>query len=184
MATPRDIRRLALVALYQLDARGDDDTEAIQANIEQGDLPDTDGPLFVDTREPFTAGDRGKAFNLAKAAYDNTAVADRDLLGLTPDWPPHRQAAIDRAILRLAHHEMSSGRTPAKVAINEAVELAKAFSTERSPTFINGVLGKLMKVLGISVPAGDAADAPTEPATTDPAVTPLSLGGADDLPNT
>ncbi len=47
---------------------------------------------------------------------------------------------MDRAILRLAHYEIVSGVTPAKVAVNEAVELASLFSTEKSPSFINGLL--------------------------------------------
>lgn len=182
MATPRDIRRLALVALYQLDARGESDSEAIRESIEHGDLMAEETPLFVDTREPFTTRDRTKAFEWGAEAFKNAPKADFDLRDLTPDWPPHRQAAIDRAILRLAHYEMSSGRTPPKVAINEAVELAKAFSTERSPTFINGVLGKLMKNLGLGVAAEtEALDTPK--AEDDAAgITPLSLGGADDLP--
>ncbi|MBZ0172227.1 MAG: transcription antitermination protein NusB, partial [Phycisphaerales bacterium] len=101
------------------------------------------------------------------------ADADAEFEALAPDWPPRRQAAIDRAILRLGHFEMVSGRTPPKVVVNESVELAKAFSTDRSPAFINGLLGKVLKrVLGSAEPAptlddGEHAD-----------VTPLHLGGA------
>ena len=66
---------------------------------------------------------------------------------LTPEWPIHRQPVVDRSLLRLAYYEMISGRTPPKVVINEAVELAKEFSTEKSPMFINGVLDKLYRQL-------------------------------------
>ena len=66
---------------------------------------------------------------------------------LAPDWPTHRQPPLDRAILRLAHYEMTSGHAPIKVAINEAVELAKNYCAERSPPFINGVLDKMARCL-------------------------------------
>ena len=52
---------------------------------------------------------------------------------------------MDRAILRLAQHEIAHGESPPKAVVNEAVELAKAFSTENSPAFINAVLGKVLK---------------------------------------
>jgi len=60
-----------------------------------------------------------------------------------PDWPVQQLAPIDRSILRLALYELgaSDGTTPPKVAINEAVELAKAFGGDSSPRFVNGVLG-------------------------------------------
>jgi len=64
---------------------------------------------------------------------------------LSPDWPTHRQPVVDRNILRLAYFEIVSGAAPPKVAINEAVELAREFSTEKSPAFVNGVLDKIMK---------------------------------------
>jgi N utilization substance protein B len=67
------------------------------------------------------------------------------MLKLAPDWPAHRQGAVDRCILRIAHYEMTSGRTPPKVAVNEAVELAKEFGSERSPAFVNGLLDKVLK---------------------------------------
>ena len=52
---------------------------------------------------------------------------------------------VDRNLLRLAYHEMHSKKTPPKVAINEAVELAKEFGGERSPGFVNAVLDKVMR---------------------------------------
>ena len=57
----------------------------------------------------------------------------------------HRQPPVDRAILRLAHHEIVTGIVPAKIAINEAVDLAKTFGAENSPSFVNGVLDKMAK---------------------------------------
>jgi len=181
MATPRDIRRLALVVLYQLDARAGEDAEDIRSSIDEvisksldEDLADDEGTLFVTPAEPFREKDRSSAYELAVGAYGARDGADNEFEELAPEWPPRRQAAIDRAILRLAHYEMVSGRTPAKVAVNEAVELAKSFSTDRSPAFINGLLGKVLKrVLGSAepLPAVDEG-APTDATT-------LHLGGAD-----
>ncbi len=130
MATPRDIRRLAFQTLYQLDARPGD-----AATIK----------ISLDNAEDFSAGERTKAFALAEAAHAQRSKCDRELEVLAPTWPARRQAAVDRAILRLAHYEIVSGCTPAKVAVNEAVELAKSFSTEKSPGFINGLLDKVLK---------------------------------------
>ena len=75
MATPRDIRRLALLALYQLDARGDADAEWVRAAIEPTEELLEEGPVFVDTREPFTARDRERAFELATRAFGGREAA-------------------------------------------------------------------------------------------------------------
>ena len=61
-----------------------------------------------------------------------------------PEWPLDQVAIVDRNILRIALWEFAvNGDTPIKVAINEAVELAKTFGSDSSPRFINGVLGSL-----------------------------------------
>jgi N utilization substance protein B len=63
-----------------------------------------------------------------------------------PEWPLEQMAYIDRNILRMALFEFAiDGRTPVKVAINEAVELAKIFGSDSAPRFINGVLGALVE---------------------------------------
>jgi transcription antitermination protein NusB len=131
MASARELRRLAFQALFQLDARGVKDAREIREAIE---------PL-----EEYTTEEKDRAFELAVGAYDDREAADRAMQELAPTWPAHRQAAVDRAILRLAHFEMTSGRTHPKIAVNEAVELAKEFSTDRSPAFVNGLLDKVLK---------------------------------------
>ncbi len=153
-ATLTDIRRLALIALFQLDATKGGEPEAIKAGLSDAALLDEDHAIFDEETEPFTDNEVNKAFDLASGAWDHRAAADKETAELAPEWPPSRQAAVDRAILRLAHYEMTSGRVSPKIAVNEAVELAKAFSTEKSPAFINGVLGKVLK----RVLAGDAGD--------------------------
>jgi len=135
MATPRDIRRLALQALFQLDTR-DGDAEAVNESTALG---------AAETKTNYTDADIENACDLAAAAYGAREVADAAVCALAPTWPASRQPAIDRAILRLAHYEMTTGLTPPKSAVNEAIELAKVFSTDRSPAFINGVLDKILK---------------------------------------
>jgi N utilization substance protein B len=131
MATAREIRRLAFQALFQLDARHTDDLDSIRASLNPAGS--------------FSEEEQQRALDLALAAFEARAASDAEMETLAPTWPAHRQAAVDRAILRLAHHEMTSGRVPPKVVVNEAVELAKEFSTEKSPAFVNGLLDKVLK---------------------------------------
>jgi transcription antitermination protein NusB len=63
------------------------------------------------------------------------------------NWRPERMALIDRAILRMAAWELREGKTPAKVVVNEAVELAKTFSSQEATAFVNGVLDSLLKAI-------------------------------------
>jgi len=129
----RDIRRLAMQILYQLDVRGKEDAKLIQDGLPQG---------------PDKSKVQDAAFELAQAAWADHEAADKVFTELAPQWPSHRQPPVDRAILRLAYHEIASGRIPVKVAINEAVELAKKFGGEQSFSFINGVLDKMAKRIG------------------------------------
>ncbi len=72
--------------------------------------------------------------------YQNTL--DEFITSFAPDWPLDQVAAIDRNLLRIALWEIAVyQKTPIKVVINEAVELAKKYGAEGSPRFINGVLG-------------------------------------------
>lgn len=135
MPTPRDIRRLAMQLLYQIDVRGEADLPAIVEALEE----DEEG---FDDHET-----RAQAIELAESAWSSRATADDLVAQLAPDWPTHRQPPVDRAILRLACFEMQSGRTPVKIAINEAVELAKHYAAQTSSAFINGVLDKIAKQL-------------------------------------
>jgi N utilization substance protein B len=132
MPAARDIRRCALQALYQFDSGNAETPEVVRQSLEDS---------------PGGAAAHGDGFQLAVLAWAARVEADAAVATLTPDWPTHRQPVIDRNILRLAHFEMASGRTPPKVVINEAVELAREFSTDKSPMFINGVLDRIYKSL-------------------------------------
>lgn len=136
MAMPRDIRRLAFQALFQLDARGEGEAESIRAVLRE--IGDEDPAEFSEK-------EMERAFALAVEAYRGRREADEESSRLAPTWPAHRQPAVDRAIIRLAHHEMTTGEVNPKIAVNEAVELAKRYSTEKSPSFVNGVLDKILK---------------------------------------
>jgi len=143
MAMPRDVRRLALLVLYQLDARGEGDLESIRASVEDPAALADEGPVAVDGE--FRKPEIEKAVELGLGAFRAHKAADAEMLTLAPDWPAHRQAALDRAVLRLAHFEITTGRVDPKIAVNEAVELAKAFGTDKSPAFVNALLDKVLK---------------------------------------
>lgn len=80
------------------------------------------------------------------AAHDTTAL-DELISKHAKNWRLERLAAIDRAILRLALHEMRATETPVKVVINEAVNLAKKFSSDDAGKFVNGILEGYRKTL-------------------------------------
>ena len=86
------------------------------------------------------------ARSLVQGVEDRRAEIDEMLQAVSQRWKLSRMPGVDRNILRLACHEMifSQGEVPPKVAINEAVELAKRFGSGDSPSFINGVLDSLM----------------------------------------
>lgn len=129
--------------LYQIDVRGQDDRPAILESLADG----PDNPAIA-----------AEAYDLACAAWQSHVDADAAFAELAPNWPTYRQPPVDRAILRLAYHELTTGRAPLKVVINEAVELAKSFSTEQSPVFVNGVLDKAARRLNLPPTAAGAGE--------------------------
>ncbi|MCA9295407.1 MAG: transcription antitermination factor NusB [Phycisphaerales bacterium] len=131
MSAPRDVRRCALQALYQFDVGNADDLNIVRESLEGA-------PGDEKTHE--------RGLELAQEAWGMREAADAAFAPLTPEWPVYRQPIIDRSLLRLAYFEMMSRRTPPKVMINEAIELAREYSTEKSPMFINGVLDKLYRL--------------------------------------
>ena len=84
--------------------------------------------------------------HLVNGVIDHHTVLDVFIHRHAPEWPLAQMAYIDRNILRMALFEFAvDGQTPVKVAINEAVELAKTFGSDSAPRFINGVLGTLVE---------------------------------------
>ncbi len=94
-------------------------------------------------------GDTEFVYNLARKVRENAETLDKVLAPLAPEWPIEAIAAIDRNVLRMGLYELSECREtiPPKVAINEAVELAKEFGSENSSKFVNGVLGTAYRKL-------------------------------------
>ena len=87
------------------------------------------------------------AEELFEGAVAEVAALDRIVDKLADNWRLERLAAIDRSILRLAIYEMRLAATPPKVVIDEALELAKKFSSAESPAFLNGILDAAFKSL-------------------------------------
>lgn len=87
--------------------------------------------------------------DLVSGVLENQAAIDEQIRPLAPEWPLEQIARIDRNILRLGLYELlhRAEQVPPKVAINEAVELAKAFGSDNSSKFINGVLGTAFRTL-------------------------------------
>ena len=95
-----------------------------------------DQPLEADLNE--------FAQSLVAGVVATAPTLDRLIQQYAPEWPLDQMALIDRNILRIAIWEFAAGQhTPIKVAINEAVELAKLYGSDSAPRFINGVLGAL-----------------------------------------
>jgi len=126
----RKVRELAMQILYTWDAHGQaDDAMASQITHDGSDDPTT----------------RQRAVDMAKGAWEQRVTTDNWVERLAPQWPPRRQPWVDRNLLRLAVWELTNTATPPKVVLDEAIELAKAFSTEQSSAFINGVLDAVLK---------------------------------------
>ena len=88
---------------------------------------------------------------LANQLFESTVAGAAELDALVAahakNWRLERMAVIDRAILRLAAWELRAGKTPSKVVLDEAVELAKTFSSQEAASFVNGVLDAVLKSL-------------------------------------
>ena len=141
-------RRLALQGLCCLDVQGPEALGLVEQFIDE-----SKDPLAV----------RQLAHTLLLAALADRDECDRVLARHAKHWDLPRLAMVDRNILRLGASELHAGHTPTKVVINEALLLAKEFSTAQSPRFINGVLDSVAKEIAAdagenSRDAGDAGD--------------------------
>jgi len=152
MASNRHLGRvIVLQSLYEYECR-------TLANDPEVDL-DT---IIAKNIEPYedTLGDTEFVYNLTHKVVENFATLDEALTPMAPEWPIASISAIDRNVLRMGLYELSECQdtVPPKVAINEAVELAKAFGSESSSRFVNGVLGTAFKKLGIVLEENDGQE--------------------------
>jgi len=158
MNLSRDIRRNALQVLYQFDCGSSTDDEHVRISLDSSTDDDSGIPGGIGEES-----DRQQGYELAQSVWLRHAEADEQVAALTPDWPIHRQPIIDRNVMRMGWYELVSECTPPKVAINEAVELAREYSTTQSPLFVNGVLDKIYH--GFRDGAGDDVPADSPEAT-------------------
>ena len=122
-------RALALQVLYEVDIANHPPGEIYMLRLEEA-------PLTEDLAE--------FARQIIFGILPLTTTLDHMIAKYAPEWPLEQIAAIDRNILRMALWEFAVFReTPLKVAINEAVELAKLYGSDSAPRFVNGVLGAL-----------------------------------------
>lgn len=96
--------------------------------------------LFAESFTP-----QAKQGSLVKKIISKRQGLDKKIKSAAPMWPVDKLNKIDLAILRLAVYELEYKKTPPKVVIDEAVELAKEFGSDASPSFVNGVLGAIYK---------------------------------------
>ncbi|MFZ4499931.1 MAG: transcription antitermination factor NusB [Minisyncoccia bacterium] len=124
----------------------------------------------------FAPGHNDTAFiyELAETVQRKQTVIDDIIMKAAPEWPLEKISNVDRNVLRMGLAELLFGdreQVPPKVAINEAIELAKTFGGENSGKFVNGVLGAVYKEIGepgkeqASVPRGKKVEEPVDPST-------------------
>ncbi len=88
-------------------------------------------------------GTSGRVRRYVEGVCTHRRQLDRRIQSVSRRWPVHRMAVVDRAILRLALYELMYENIPTAVVIDQAVELAKLYSTRGSGRFVNGILGTL-----------------------------------------
>jgi N utilization substance protein B len=125
----RRARVVALQALYEIDCASHPPSVVLYRHLSENTLT----PSYAD----FTR-------HLVNGVVAHQDILDDFIHEHAPEWPIEQMAYIDRNILRMAIFEFAiDGGTPVKVAINEAIELAKWFGSDSAPRFVNGVLGSL-----------------------------------------
>jgi N utilization substance protein B len=126
----RIARELAVQFLYQYDLSGGSLEEAL--------------PLFWETQSEVSEDGRKFTEELVQGVVEHRVAIDERIAKYTDNWDLPRIAAVDRNILRLAMYEMMfRDDIPPVVSINEAVDIAKKFSTRESGAFVNGILDRL-----------------------------------------
>jgi len=130
----RKARGLALKALYEIDSVGHEMEETLTYLLAEAGLSEENAAF---TRE------------LVSGVIHNKQKIDDNIQHFAPAWPVEQIPVVDRNILRLAIFEiLLDNKVPVKVAINEAVELAKRFGGDNSSKFVNGVLGSVSAIAG------------------------------------
>ena len=135
MASNRHLGRIvALQSLYEYEFR----TQSEDTSVDIDEILGRNLERYEEMID-----DKQFVTDLVHGIVEKQAELDEKIRPLAPDWPLEQVARVDRAILRMGLYELLhlSAIVPPKVAINEAVELAKAFGSDNSSKFVNGVLG-------------------------------------------
>lgn len=129
-------RTIAVQTLYQWDFNNQtENVEKIMTQNKESFAPEFDDGGFIK--------------HLLNGITENKKEIDGLITKFAPEWPLDQITIVDRNVLRLGVYELKFDETiPAKVAINEAIELAKTFGGESSGKFVNGVLGAIFKEVG------------------------------------
>ena len=159
MASNRHLGRIiALQSLYEYEFR----SAAGDASV------DIDS-IVAKNIEPYAKalGDVEFVHDLTRGVFDEAEQLDKELQPIAPEWPISSISSIDRNVLRIGLFELTRRKdsVPPKVAINEAVELAKAFGSDNSSKFINGVLGTAFRNIGGEEQKQHAESEKAEPAS-------------------
>ena len=142
MASNRHLGRIiTLQSLYEYEFRS-----------KAGDASADIDSIVAKNIEPYqdALGDVDFVHDLTHGVFDEMEQLDEELQPMAPEWPISSISSIDRNVLRIGLFELTrrQDKVPPKVAINEAVELAKAFGSDNSSKFINGVLGTAYRNIG------------------------------------
>lgn len=131
MKIRRQARGIALQALFEIDSVGHNINLVLPHLIENENLP-VEGATF--------------AQSIVNGVIEHAARLDAIIAKHAPEWPVEQLAIVDRNILRIALYELQYAEdVPIKVAVNEAVELAKLYGSDTAPRFVNGVLGAFLQ---------------------------------------
>lgn len=146
MKERRAARRLALDVLYEAEIRDELPSEALEARRSGGwviaTASDAEEPPGAPTEEALAY-----AADLVAGVQEHHADIDQLIVSHADRWAIERMPVVDRTLLRIALFELLwRDDIPVAVGINEAVELAKAYSTEDSGRFVNGLLGRIVEV--------------------------------------
>lgn len=144
----RAARQLALDVLYESEIRGNLPLEALSARESEGwVIPSEEEAVTLVALESEPSPDVLEyARSLVTGVQEHHADIDSLITSYADKWAIERMPTVDRNLVRIALFELFWGEdVPVAVAINEAVDLAKAFSTEDSGRFVNGLLGKIVE---------------------------------------
>lgn len=131
MSSRRRAREIVLQLLYEADMDNGRDEDAARS--------------FIRSRLQGRKGLTNFAHELLLGTLQHKSAIDEHLTRLATRWSLSRMAVADRNVLRLGAYEILFGETPGRVAVNEAIVLAKRYGDRDSPRFVNGILDRLLK---------------------------------------